>query len=402
MTMKKIYFLLLAAVFACLALTSCRSNKANDNGLEAVINMFEAIDNNAIDWKNDPNVGKVQLGYYRRVGVVKDGETYEEMLELLETADRGYLTINDDGTAVFELDGEKTEYVYDEYNFYLTEDTKRTNGYRYTFIGGRLLIDDGSTITQYVKLSDDEARDSDYGVFLSVTENLEALSDFKTVVIDAQYFSKEEIRAFRESGHTVYSYINIGSLEEFRDYYPKYKNITLGEYENWDEEQWIDVSDSRWQDFLIGELIPSLLEKEIDGFFVDNCDVYYQYPTKEIMEGLAGIMSFMVDTGKTVLINGGDTFLDAYCENGGAWDDVITGINQESVFSKILWDEAGFGTASPEDCEYFQSYIERYAAEGADIYLLEYTRDENLIREIREYCKKNGFNYYVSDSLELD
>ena len=230
-----------------------------------------------------------------------------------------------------------------------------------------------------------EAQNSDYGVFLSVTEDLDSLKGFKTVVIDAQYFSKEEINTFRAAGHKVYSYINVGSIENFRDYYSEYRDLTLGEYENWDEEFWIDVSDSRWQTFLIGSLIPSLLEKGIDGFFVDNCDVYYHYPT-----------------GKAVLINGGDAFLDAYCASGGQWKDVITGINQETVFSEILWDGDKFGTASREDREYFQDYIERYAEKGADICLLEYTRDKRLISEIRDYCQKHGFRYYISDSLELD
>lgn len=247
-----------------------------------------------------------------------------------------------------------------------------------------------------------ETKNSEYGVFLSATGDLDSLSGFHTVVIDAQYFSKAEIDAFRAAGHTVYSYINIGSIETFRDYYSQYKDLALGAYENWDEEFWIDVSDSRWQVFLIEELIPSLLEKDVDGFLVDNCDVYFLYPTAQILDGLSTVMRALVGTGRAVLINGGDVYLDAYCGSGGQWNDVITGINQESVFSKILWDEDAFGAASREDREYFQDYIERYAAKGADIYLLEYTRDHRLIREIRDYCQRNGFNYYVSDSVELD
>ena len=247
-----------------------------------------------------------------------------------------------------------------------------------------------------------EAQTHGYGVFLSVTEDIDSLGEYETVVIDAQYFSKEEIDAFRAKGHKVFSYINVGSIEDFRDYYPQYKDLTLGKYENWDEESWIDVSSIRWQTFLIDEAIPSLLEKDIDGFFVDNCDVYCHFPTEQIMGGLTKIMRSLVGTGKAVLINGGDTYLDAYCDGGGHWQDVITGINQETVFSEILWDGDEFGVASEEDREYFSDYVERYAAQGADIYLLEYTRDEGLIQEIRVYCQENGFHYYVSDSLELD
>lgn len=248
----------------------------------------------------------------------------------------------------------------------------------------------------------DDFSGNSYGVFLSVTEDLKQLDAYDTIVIDAQYFSKEEIEDFRSCGHKVYSYINVGSLEDFRNYYVDYKDLTLGAYENWEEEYWIDVSDRRWQDFITGELAPSLLEKGIDGFFVDNCDVFYHYPTEQMLEGLSAVMNALVQTGKAVLINGGDTFLDAYCDNGGSWEEVITGINQETVFSRILWDGDKFGTAEEEDHKYFMDYIERYSSKGADIFLLEYTRDENLIAEIKDYCEQHGFHYYISDSVELD
>ena len=241
-----------------------------------------------------------------------------------------------------------------------------------------------------------------YGVFLGFDGKLDLLKDYETVVIDAQYYSAEEILDFRDEGHRVYSYINVGSLEDFRDYYDDYKDLALGQYEHWDEEVWVDVSNSRWQDFVIGNLATALLKKGIDGFFVDNCDVYYNYPTTGILDGLSVIMKALIGTGKKVIINGGDVFLDAYCEKGGRWSDVITGINQESVFSKILWDGNRFSTADEDDTEYFCDYVERYAGNGAEIYLLEYTTDDRLIEKIKTYCERNGFSYYISDSLELD
>lgn len=247
-----------------------------------------------------------------------------------------------------------------------------------------------------------ESKKKPYGVFLSYEDDLESLSDYETVVIDAQYFEAKEIKAFKREGHRVLSYINIGSLEDFRDYYDTYKDLKLADYENWEEEIWIDVSDSRWQEFMTGELIPELAGKGIDGFFVDNCDVYYNFPTDGIINGLTVMMTSMVDTGLEVIINGGDCYLDSYCNNGGSWDDVITGINQESVFSSILWNEDSFGTADPDDHEYFIDYIERYSELGADIYLLEYSTDKDLINQIESYCDKHGFYYYISDSVELD
>ena len=240
-----------------------------------------------------------------------------------------------------------------------------------------------------------------YGVFLGINDNLAQFKDYEIVVIDAQYFSGEEIESFRSEGHQVYTYLNIGSLEDFRDYYEEYKDLSLGEYEHWEEEVWVDVSQQKWQDLVLNVLVPELLEKHVDGFFVDNCDVYYEYPEQKILDGLGVIMQELVATGKDVIINSGDCFMDAWCEQGGTWDQVITGINQESVFSSILWDEDKFGRQEEEDHEYFVSYITRYGDMGAKIFLLEYTLDGELVKEIDEFCREHGFIYFVSHTLEL-
>jgi len=36
----------------------------------------------------------------------------------------------------------------------------------------------------------------------------------------------------------------------------------------------------------IGQLSQELYEKGVDGFFIDNCDVYYYAPRESIFEGL--------------------------------------------------------------------------------------------------------------------
>lgn len=241
----------------------------------------------------------------------------------------------------------------------------------------------------------------DYGVYLGVNENLEQFSDTYIVVVDAQYFSANEIKSFVSKGHKVYSYINIGSLENYRDYYSRFEDLTLDEYEHWDEEKWIDVSSEKWQDFILNELAPSLLDKGISGFFVDNTDVYYQYQNDDILNGLATIMKGLKSYDKDVIINGGDVFMDSYTQKLGSWDDVITGINQESVFSYIDWDNNSFGIAEKSNREYFENYIKKYSSLGADIFIIEYTNDSKLMDEISHYCKKQGFHFYITDSVEL-
>ncbi|MBO4678796.1 MAG: endo alpha-1,4 polygalactosaminidase, partial [Lachnospiraceae bacterium] len=200
-----------------------------------------------------------------------------------------------------------------------------------------------------------------YGVFIGSDKELSNYKDYETIVIDAQYYTAEQIKEFKGDSHKVYSYINVGSVEDFRDYYADYEDLTLGDYEHWAGEKWVDVSNVEWQEFVLNELAPSLAEKGIDGFFVDNCDVYYVYPKPEILSGLSNIMRGLRSTGRDVIINGGDAFLEAYTAEFGNPLDVVTGINQESVFSGIDWDDGTFTEASEEDQEYFTDYIEKYS-----------------------------------------
>ena len=74
------------------------------------------------------------------------------------------------------------------------------------------------------------------------SEIIEKLSDIDLLVIDAEYFSQNDIARLRENGiREIYSYINIGSIESFRSYDTDFEKYTLGAYENGPEEKWIDV-----------------------------------------------------------------------------------------------------------------------------------------------------------------
>lgn len=242
----------------------------------------------------------------------------------------------------------------------------------------------------------------DYGVFLGLgPEDMDQMEGYQTVVVDAQYFSGDEIAELKEQGSCVYSYLNIGSLENFRDYYPAYSALTLGDYENWDEERWIDVASPAWQEFLIS-LEEELLSKNIDGFFIDNCDVYCEYPSEEIFYGLNTILEHIMQYDKPVIINGGDVYVSKYRTVYGSSHRIMTGVNQECVFSKIDFETGTFSTQTKADRDYFQSYLEACKKEGMDVYLLEYTTEDTLKKQIEKYSTENQFYFYFAESIELD
>lgn len=259
-------------------------------------------------------------------------------------------------------------------------------------ISGYFLIKDSSTST---------FEENDYGVFLNAdASSLKQLKNYDLIVIDAQYFTKSDIELLHQNGTKVYTYLNIGSIENFREYYTTYEKLTIGRYEHWDEEKWVDVADPDWQKFM-EQLSQELFEKGVDGFFIDNCDVYYYAPRESIFEGLTAILQNIMTFDKAVIINGGDTYVTEYRERYGAIDHIMTGVNQESVWSAIDFDKGTFYEQTKETRDYYCNYLEACQADGMDVYLLEYTTDKKLIQKIKKYCNEHDFHFYVSNSLEL-
>ncbi len=260
-------------------------------------------------------------------------------------------------------------------------------------ISGYFLIKDSNTST---------FEKNDYGVFLNAdASSLERLKKYDLIVIDAQYFTKSDIELLHQNGTRVYTYLNIGSIENFREYYTAYEKLTIGRYEHWDEEKWVDVADPDWQKF-IEQLSQELFEKGVDGFFIDNCDVYYYAPRESIFEGLTAILQNIMTFDKAVIINGGDTYVTEYRERYGAIDHIMTGVNQESVWSAIDFDKGTFYEQTRETRDYYCKYLEACQTDGMDVYLLEYTTDKKLIHKIKRYCNEHDFHFYISNSLELE
>ena len=261
------------------------------------------------------------------------------------------------------------------------------------FISGYFLIKDSNTSA---------FEEYDYGVFLNAdASSLEQLKKYDLIVIDAQYFTKNDIELLHQNGTRVYTYLNIGSIESFREYYTTYEKLTIDRYENWDEEKWVDVSDPDWQKF-IEQLSQELFEKGVDGFFIDNCDVYYYAPRESIFEGLTAILQNIMTFDKAVIINGGDTYVTEYRDRYGTIDHIMTGVNQESVWSAIDFDKGTFYEQTRETRDYYCKYLEACQADGMDVYLLEYTTDKKLIHKIKKYCNEHDFHFYISNSLELE
>jgi hypothetical protein len=242
-----------------------------------------------------------------------------------------------------------------------------------------------------------------FGVFTGLgPEHLERLEGYDVVVIDAQYYTGMDIAVLHGWGIRVYTYLNIGSVEKFRPYYNDVESLTLGPYGGWDDERWIDSAAPVWRHYLVRVLAGGLVQKGVDGFFIDNTDVYYYYPKEDIYEGILDTLEQLEEEYRLPLIvNGGDIFITEALDRKAL--TAVQGVNQESVFTLADPRTGLFGRQSAETSRYYQSYLSRCKAAGLDVFITEYMKGDAALRQqILDYCGQNGFTVFFAASLALD
>ena len=250
-----------------------------------------------------------------------------------------------------------------------------------------------------------------YGVFLGAKSgNISRFYQYDNVCVDIEKFTTKEIKNIKDNNTKIYAYLSIGSLENYRPYYDEFKQDTFMDYENWPNERWIDVSKTSWQDHLIEEAT-KFKNLGADGLFMDNFDVYYialeEYDCAKsfkegIYQGCKSILNRLSALNLSLMINSGTDFLERLNEEQDSLLDKIDVYAQETVFSSIIdYDKDIFGKQNKEEQDYLFNVIS-FMKKKANILLIEYTKDDSLIKEIASYCSKNNFYYYISSKVNLD
>ena len=174
----------------------------------------------------------------------------------------------------------------------------------------------------------------------------------------------------------------------------------MGDYNNWGDEDWIDVSQVEWQNFLVDYLVRSYQKKGIYGLWIDNTDVYYEYPREEIFQGLVNILVRLRQKRIPVIINGGDVFVTELINRGYKW--LIKGVMQEEVITRIAdYNRGRFAWQTIDDRIYFMEYCQRAKQAGLKVSLLEYSKSRKGRKKIIKFCKKYGYTVYIANNVQL-
>lgn len=217
------------------------------------------------------------------------------------------------------------------------------------------------------------------------------------LAIEPEDYTDPEVQALKKAGYTVLAYMSVGSVSDERPYYKQLQPYTLRRLDEWEHERYLDLCQPKVVDWMIQR--GTELLKLYDGLWIDNLDVYEEYPSDKAFDGITKILQTLDPSGY-IMINGGIEYVTKAIKKQ---IKVADGITQEEVFS-LITDYSGkgtFGKQTTSQSAAYQKYIATAISAGMEAYLLEYTRDSALKTKIAEYCKASGAGYYISEDVDL-
>ena len=218
------------------------------------------------------------------------------------------------------------------------------------------------------------------------------------LAIEPEDYTDKEIKALKDAGYTVLGYLSVGSVSDERSYYKALEPYTLRKLDDWEHERYLDVCRDPVRQWAV-KRGKEILKRGCDGLWIDNLDVYEEYPSEAAYNGITAILQELYPLGY-IMINGGLKYVSKALTKNAR---IAHGVTQEEVFTRIVdYDAPGTFEAqkSAQSAEY-QKYVALALSHGMGAFLLEYTADEKLKKKIADYCSAIGAGYCISASVDL-
>lgn len=181
------------------------------------------------------------------------------------------------------------------------------------------------------------------GVDPSVPDDQLRLGAHDLVVIDGDGATPEVVDALHADGAVVVAYLSVGTFEPFRAWFAeaRAKGLLLDRWEQWDE--WYAAVDRPATRALLEREARRLLDRGVDGLFLDNVDLVETHPDQaEGMATLVAALDDLVGDRRVLLAQNGDPIAQGVIAHLDGW-------NREDVSFTFDADADGYVPVAPED-----------------------------------------------------
>jgi uncharacterized protein (TIGR01370 family) len=119
---------------------------------------------------------------------------------------------------------------------------------------------------------------------------------YDLVVADGEESKAKKIAALRARGKIVLGYLSVGTIENWRGWYPKAKRFRLDKEPDWRGEWYADTAAPGFRNLIVDQVAPSFLAKGFDGIFLDNTDMIETHRAqRDGMYALVGGLRALLD-----------------------------------------------------------------------------------------------------------
>jgi uncharacterized protein (TIGR01370 family) len=236
---------------------------------------------------------------------------------------------------------------------------------------------------------------SDQSMVLYGEVPIERIKGFNHLITESAMFSKKDIELLKENNGTVYGYISLGEVSDYRYYYERVKPYTFGKNAIWDS-YYLDLSEKEVHDALI-DFLQKQYKKGIRNFFFDTIDTYGEWgPGKHLSEDLVVLM-------QRIRI----TFPDAVLIQNSGIDllprthDLVDMVAIESIITNYDFDKNEYRLRDKAGRREKLLMLDQVKKEyELPVMLIEYTDSEEDRARIEKLAKATG-HYYFIGNLDL-
>ena len=114
--------------------------------------------------------------------------------------------------------------------------------------------------------------------------NPDQVRAYEMVIVEPDFYTKEEVEALKSTGTTILAYITLGEVDSNRWYYPLLEQQGfLGINQNWGSA-YLNLEKQEVRSVLIDRVLPEVMIKGFDGLFLDTIDAVAPYTERRELE----------------------------------------------------------------------------------------------------------------------
>lgn len=229
---------------------------------------------------------------------------------------------------------------------------------------------------------------------------LKALERYDLVVVDGGRnldnttdYEASDIAYLKSRGSIVLTYLSVGAAERWRWYWPLVEDSwKIMPVEHWPGEWYIDCREPGWQQLIVYEVVPELLEKGFDGLYLDNLDVAETF--KGTAEGVIQLVRMIRETHPDTILIGqnGLYVMEGICM-------YLDGVSKEDVSSTYDWRTHRYMRVPVEESNRILEELDYWRGKGLTIFTLDYAvyRRLGLAKYDFTRSRAHGFNPYAAN-----